>query len=292
MKKLFYFVAAVCATALVACGPNPPKPPVEEPLEVSHEVMNRNVVIEEYTGINCGYCPDGHQKVNEIMTANPGRAFGINIHCGNYASNTYTTEFGNALLNQADVNGFPAGTVNRELFSKYSQKGGTAVDRGGFKKAAAIVLEEVSPLNLAARATINTATRHLKVEVAGYYTADAISEAENGTNMLNIAILQDNVIGKQSNYGDYNEEYITEDGKYRHMHMLRHLITGQWGDAVSPITAGSEFNKTYEYDIPAQLGDKKPIDAVLEDLHLVVFVAQGHQYIITACECPITYVNE
>lgn len=278
MKKLFYFVAAVCSVALVACGGGE-----TEPLAVSHDPSNKNVVIEEFTGVNCGYCPDGHEIVNGIIEANPGRAFGINIHVGPYASNVYTTEFGNALNAQAEVDGYPAGTVNRHVF----MGGTTCLNRGQFASAAKGQMALASPLNLNARATINKTTRHLKVEVAGYYTADANSE--NGANKLNIAILQDNVIGKQANNGPYNEEYITEDGKYRHMHMLRHLVTGQWGDDITPITAGSEFFKTYEYDIPEKLGDKKPIDAVLEDLHLVVFMAEGHQEIITACECPITY---
>lgn len=59
---------------------------------------NRNVLLEEYTGIYCGYCPDGHRMANEIAAANPGRVNIINIHVGSLASNTYTTEFGTAFV--------------------------------------------------------------------------------------------------------------------------------------------------------------------------------------------------
>ena len=55
---------------------------------VSTEVSNKNVVLEEYTGINCGYCPDGHRIANEIAAAHPGRVFVINVHAGSYAANT------------------------------------------------------------------------------------------------------------------------------------------------------------------------------------------------------------
>jgi hypothetical protein len=29
---------------------------------VSQSPLNKNVVLEELTGINCGYCPDGHKR--------------------------------------------------------------------------------------------------------------------------------------------------------------------------------------------------------------------------------------
>ena len=43
---------------------------------------NKNVVIEELTGIHCRYCPDGHARVNAIVEANPGRVVAVNIHAG------------------------------------------------------------------------------------------------------------------------------------------------------------------------------------------------------------------
>lgn len=42
---------------------------------VSTEVANKNVILEEYTGINCGNCPDGHRIANQIIAAHPGRAW-------------------------------------------------------------------------------------------------------------------------------------------------------------------------------------------------------------------------
>ena len=47
---------------------------------VSTEVQNRNVVIEEYTGIGCGYCPAGHENVATYSKQHPGRVVTINIH--------------------------------------------------------------------------------------------------------------------------------------------------------------------------------------------------------------------
>ena len=92
MKKLLSLAVLAVMTVFPALAQNEQF--------VSTEVSNKNVVIEEYTGINCGYCPDGHKRANEIAAANPGRVFVINVHVGSYAANTYTTQWGNALANQ------------------------------------------------------------------------------------------------------------------------------------------------------------------------------------------------
>lgn len=248
---------------------------------VSTEVSNKNVVLEEYTGINCGYCPDGHRIANEIAAAHPGRVFVINVHAGSYAANTYTTQFGNALANQTGLTGYPAGTINRHVFS------GSVTDlgRNQWSSASNTILNQTSPVNIAARGTLDWTTRELNITVQLYYTAN---EA-NSTNKLNVAILQDNVIGSQSG-ASYNPSQQV-GSQYRHMHMLRHLITGQWGEDVTTTTQGSFVEKTYSYTIPASLGSPNAIAAKLEDLHFVAFVAQGQQEILTGCEVEIENIN-
>ena len=245
---------------------------------VSTEVSNKNVVLEEYTGINCGYCPDGHRIANEIAAAHPGRVFPINIHVGSYAANTYTTQFGTSLMNQTGLTGFPAGTVNRHVFSGSN----TILDRGNWSARCNTILDQTSPVNIAARGTLNWATHELNITVQLYYTAD---EA-NATNKLNIAVIQDSVLGPQANGSTYNPSQMVGN-QYRHMHMLRHLITGQWGDDITTTTQGTFVEKTYTYTIPGALGSPNAIAAPLKDLHFIAFVAQGHQEILTACEVEI-----
>ncbi len=69
---------------------------------VSTTPANKNVVLEEYTGINCTYCPDGHKRANQFADANPGRVVLINIHQGSFANGTpnYKTQWGDALAGQ------------------------------------------------------------------------------------------------------------------------------------------------------------------------------------------------
>ena len=247
-------------------------------LTVPTEVTKRNAVIEEYTGINCGWCPEGHKIVNDIMKEYPGQVFGINIHCGSYAAKTYTTTEGDAYLDIAtDLTGFPAGSVNRHSFSgKYT------LNRGAFKQAAERMIAMDAPVNLVATAEIEQATRTLTVKVKGLYTV----EQAVATNSLYVFILQDNVIGQQGG-ADGNPEQVVEGGKYRHMHMLRTCITGTWGQEITPVV-GTPFDRTYTYVIPEKLGIKA-IDAVLEDLKVVVCMAEGQKEILQVIEPEIAF---
>ncbi|MEK9601231.1 MAG: hypothetical protein VW147_05270, partial [Bacteroidota bacterium] len=38
---------------------------------VSTTPENKKVILEELTGVNCTYCPDGHKRANAIKDNNP-----------------------------------------------------------------------------------------------------------------------------------------------------------------------------------------------------------------------------
>src|SRR5690554_7217611 len=53
---------------------------------VSTSPENKNVVLEEFTGIYCVYCPDGHAIAQAIKDASPDRVSLIHIHTGGFAN--------------------------------------------------------------------------------------------------------------------------------------------------------------------------------------------------------------
>ncbi|MDR1846499.1 MAG: Omp28-related outer membrane protein [Bacteroidales bacterium] len=254
---------------------------------VSTTPENRKVVLEEFTGINCTYCPDGHKRANQLAAANPGNVSLINIHQGSYANATpdYRTQWGDAIANQTGLTGYPAGTINRHVFSGSS----TALGRGDWATRAATILAMPSFVNIAATAEIDAQTRVMTVHVEVYYTGDA-TEASN---FLNVALVQDNVYGPQVGATTFYPEMMTADGLYTHNHMLRDLLTGQWGEELTVqgetvIPATSYFAKDYTYTLPASVG---PVSVELGNLELVAFVAQGHQEIYTGVTFTPTYTN-
>ncbi|MGB1317794.1 MAG: Omp28-related outer membrane protein, partial [Flavobacteriales bacterium] len=262
---------------------------------VSTTPENRNIVLEELTGIYCGFCPDGHRLAGELYDANPGDVVLINIHTGGYANPNggdpdYRTDFGAALANQSGVCGYPAGTVNREFFSGYNQTNAdppctasTAQSRGAWSTTGAIVLGESSPVNVAAQATLDLSTGKLTVVAEAYYTGNGVGTS----NKLSVAVLQDGLVGPQSG-SSANPDQVNPDGTYNHNHMLRHLMTGQYGVDVAPTTMGSFFTETFVWDVPTDINGEA-VD--LNNLSVVVFIAEGNEDIITGSEAEMSVVS-
>ncbi len=237
---------------------------------VSTLPLQKNAVLEEFTGIHCQYCPDGHAIAQSILNNNPRRAFVIAIHQGSFATPSagepdYRTPFGDAIANQTGLTGYPSGTVNRHVFTGAA----TALNRGAWAGSCDQIMMEMSPVNIGLQSDYVAATRTLSITVELYYTASAPTPS----NFINIALIQDSIYGPQTNGGAGNN--------YRHMHMLRHLITGQWGEEVTTTTQGTLVTRTYSYVVPA---DYTAVPAVVENMKVVAFVTEGHQEILTGDE--------
>lgn len=248
---------------------------------VSTTPADKNVILEEYTGTNCVFCPDGHKIAQQIVTANPGRVFAINIHQGSFAGTNpnYTTQWGNALAAQTGLTGYPSGTINRHVFTGSN----TALSRGTWVANSATIMGTASPVNIAAQSSIDWSTRVLTVVVEVYYTGNAA----NDSNKLNVALLQNDILGPQTGGATYNPTMMV-GSLYRHMHMLRDLLTGQWGVNIPTTTTGTFFTQTFTYSVPAHINN---VNINLEDIEVIAFVSEGTQEILTGCKSTLTAVN-
>lgn len=250
---------------------------------VSTTPQNKKVIIEEFTGVNCVFCPQGHAIANNIKNANPNNVFIINVHVGGFATPQagqpdFRTPFGTAIANQTGLTGYPAATVNRTAFAGLAQNGGTgtAMNRNNWTNASNQTLAQSSYVNVATSASIDVNTRELTVLVEAYYTgASPVS-----TNRLNVALLQNNTLGPQTggNMGD----------NYNHQHRLIHLLTGQWGETISTTTAGTFVTRTYTYTIPAAYNS---IVAEMGEFEIVAFMAETQQKIISGNGTTPTYTG-
>ena len=241
-------------------------------------VENKNVLLEEYTGRNCGYCSDGHKIANDIKVANPGDVVLIRVHTGYYAPTSYpnfNTSFGQNLLGQiydqnVGVVGFPTGTVNRHVFSGNFMQ----LDKSSWLSASNNVLAEKAVLNIGMNALVDTATRKLYVEVEIFYNEDQ----DVDFNRLNVAVLQDDIFGSQSGASSYNPADGT-DTEYKHKHILRHLPTGRWGEKIDSISAGTLVRKNVFYNLQNTI---QGVELKIEDLDIAVFVTEDRKKVLNA----------
>ena len=255
---------------------------------VSTEPANRNVILEEFTGRGCGYCTDGHRIANQIMAANPGRVWAINIHAGGYAQTSYPnmiTNDGNTIHGGFSISGYPTGVVNRSTAA--------GIGRDQWTGQANTQMSQASECNIAGVARVNPATRVATITVEVYYTGNSSVDQ----NFLTVAMLQDSILGSQADYGNYNPTQWL-NGQYVHMHILRDVITpSAWGEAISPTTAGTLITKTYEYPIPENIGSPNGVDVVLDNIFFLAWVSQSQQGtatrpILTACELEKSTITD
>jgi hypothetical protein len=247
---------------------------------VSTDPANKNVIIEEFTGACCGYCPDAHRIVNEIMASNPGRAWGINIHAGDFSNGVgceqrFRSNDGTTIHDHFySKNGYPTGMVNR----------GGMQQRTYWKSTTATRLAESSYLNVAAKGDVDWDTRTLTLLVEVYYTGNS-SASEN---FLTVALLQNNILGGQSGASS-NPSQALVDGQYNHMHMLRDIISPVWGDTIKTTTQGTFYEKTYTYSIPEAVN---AVDVLLGDIEILAYVSETKSTVISGTKAVLTDVNK
>ena len=276
MKKLTLALVSLLAMAFTAKAQQ----------YVSTAPANRNVILEEFTGRNCGYCPDGHLIANTIMADNPGRVWAINVHAGGYAPTSYpnfNTTDGNIIHGGFTISGYPTGVVNRSTAAGQNRSAWANLSNGQLNQAA--------ECNVAGVVRINPDTRIASITVEVYYTGNSSHDA----NYLTVAMLQDSIMGSQSGMNGNPAQVI--GNQYCHMHILRDVITeSAWGDEIAPTTQGTLIIKTYEYQIPESIGNPNGVDVVLEHVFFLAWVAETQQGsairpILNACELDKTLMT-
>lgn len=298
MKKILLLAAISASLFIVSCSDtkttdNPTTKVTPEEFLASTEPSNRNAILEDYTGVRCGYCPQGHALAKAAAEAKPGKFIIMALHAsGSYSSPStgwanFETPIGPALLAQIGVTGFPAGTINREkaadLGAAPQKTGGMAMGRSSWEKAGNAVIAKPSYVNIGSKATFDAATRVLTVKVDMYYTGDAPA-----ANNINVALLQSHLFSKQSGGSP-------DGNNYEQNHVVRDFITGQWGEVVPEASTkmASKFTKTFTYTVPENYNGPDTFKegggmVKIEDCEIVVFVAEGKTNIVTGIEVPIT----
>jgi thiol-disulfide isomerase/thioredoxin len=199
--------------------------------------VQREVLIEEFTGTWCVNCPDGHNILKQIETANPDKVNVVGMHNADQFTIPYEVAIENAFV----VGGFPRAAIDRATYS-----GGNAfvMSRGFWAAATAARLNITSPIEMNILPSYDKQNRVLTVNVDYTFKADVNQETR-----LTCVLLEDSIIASQTG-GSAN---------YMHFDVCRALLSADnWGDANHPatVTSNSSYNKTYTYTVPNTFNDK------------------------------------
>lgn len=241
---------------------------------VSTKPENKKFLIEEFTGIQCGNCPDGHAMAKNLKLAKEGEGFIIAIHAGYYSNPApdqinLNTDDGLTIHNFYGANSYPSGMVNRREY--YDN---IIVGRSSWVMIARETNSETAPVNLWLDCQYDDFYEELTINVEGYWTADSPSDEPK----LSVALLQNNIQGYQAGSGVGDE--------YMHQHVLRDYITDALGDTISKNKKGDFFSKTYKYVLPS---DYNGVVVVPEQLEIIAFVSETESNILNVTGKKLTH---
>lgn len=223
----------------------------------------KRVLLEEGSGAWCGYCPDGHLKMRDILAAN-NKVVAVVHHNSDGMANTQSNT-----INTAYATGYPYGVVDRTLYSDQTTVG---LNRGLWDGKATENLNAITPVNISIiNKTYNAATRTLSYTVK----ADFVDNALPGDMRITSIISEDNVRGpmisptsttwSQHSYyssadagaGGATHELYNEPAYfygYNHRHVAKTILPSAWGNAgVIPNAPlkGSSYTQDFTYTLPA-----------------------------------------
>lgn len=207
---------------------------------VSTTADNKIAIMEEFTGVRCTYCPDGHTVLLGIDQAYPGQFYAVSFHPDNsgltapygsdedlrrnYPAAFYSTPYcGSSRF-------MPSAFINRRVWANERIQG-----RGSWSGHVAEIIAEASPANVGVLATYDSLTNQLAVTVEVYYTSDVTN-----TNNVYVVLSEDDITVQQQ---------AGATGAYVQDRVFRAAMSAQWGDAItSATTTGSMVTKTYTFD--------------------------------------------
>ncbi len=215
---------------------------------------DKHVLIEEFTGAWCGWCPHGAEYLEaiesgssgpdvEIASAHLGPAVGGNDAMENQPSKDLRTNF--------NVSSYPSAMVDRVLYSGEAKE---PHSRSYWQSNTTAQLAEFTPCDLTVTNTYSQSTRQVEANVTVDFTDYAIGDIR-----VFLYVTEDHVSGSGAGYDQVN--YLYQNASYSssvyynagdpiinydHRHVLREAFPSVTGNSgLIPATANPLDSYTY-----------------------------------------------
>ncbi len=239
---------------------------VSVPLDATLASQKRNVILQDYTGVRCVNCPDGHLVAKTIQDSYAeGRVVTVALHSGIILTGPYpfgthdfrTTEGDDIESLVGPISSKPIGDINRRLFSGQSGRPVARSLWSGF--VAQEMADSIPKVQMKTEHTFDNATRILSLDIILQF-AESIS---NNLNM-HVMLTESGLIEPQ--LGGPNGGPTGIDTFYVHNHVLRDMITPSVG---SPIIGNKSPGHATKYLMP---DFEIPASWNADSVHIVTFV--------------------
>ena len=217
---------------------------------------SKRTLIEEFSTVPCGYCPEGHIYLNQIMNAYP-KIIGV-IHHAGYGTdgmtitenNTYATDF---------ADGAPTAAIDRAKF--VDDAANIAISRNLWETKAVERLNIPAPCSVQIYGTYDAGTK----SVSATEEAKFVDYVLPGDLRITLFVVEDHVSGSGTGYDQTNYFYGTAGhpmyhigtpssastshiAGYDHRHVVRDVISPVWGTTLiipSTPVLDQAYTKTY-----------------------------------------------
>lgn len=265
MRNYAFAIAALSLVAITSCcdevGPNVD---LDEDaiLDTTYLIptpstpQEKAVVLEEFTGVQCSNCPNGHAEIVDLKNAYGERFIALSMHSMTILSDPFPHSTQDLRLQDAQdiadelqVASKPVGAQDRVIFFQTFYCTPPAYWQGYVQQR----LNETTPVNISVEPEYDDATSEATITVTVEYTS-----AVTAKNKLILALLEDSIITPQTQPNNS----VLDD--YVHMEVLRDIMTSTSGDALQQPTGGYEagrvFKKVY----------KRTLDSIWVPKHMKV----------------------
>ncbi len=228
-----------------------------EPYNAS-ETFERNILIEKFTGQNCGYCPGGETSILNAIKGHEDHVVRIDHHCG-YMDDIFTISESKSIASAVRVSGAPSCMIDRRV---QEERKGTQADgvvfHPGYLNEEIVANAIAAPAHVSVKVepTYDAATRTATIKVSGKTYKDMA-----GTR-ITACLTQSGVQAYQS----------SADASWRHNDFPVAFMTAYNGDEITWNSDGT-FSVTYTYTIPEKNTTGK-VTIVPDDMGVVAFVSR------------------
>jgi len=256
-------------------------------ITISSITPTKKVLLEQFTGTNYGWAPDGYTKSNSIVTTNTN-VISASIHDGD---NMIVTGGSNLVSDYA--NEFPSGTIDRHYFSSNND---VVIEKNNWssfttQRLAMKVPATVTITNVA----YNTTTKQIDATVSTTFYGDV-----KGDYRLNLFVKENNVYGpvNDNTNNGWNQQsflynvgsspyyqmgtylnattYLLSPAEYKHQCVVTYMADGAYGaSGIIPTngsTNGATYTKTYSYTLPTVAGGEFRYNA--DNIYLIGVVSE------------------
>ena len=207
------------------------------------QTFTRKVLIEQFTGADCGWCPSGAERIATAISGVTNVVW-IKYHAG-FGTDFLTNDIATAMTRYYGGNTFaPAVMFDRTHFNTSQPAPVMSVGQVTEIRQYLAQAKEVTTTCkvYTPEVSYNPATRHLSGTILGRFGDNSFGDSTR----LIVFVVEDSLVGRQADYNNGTQNAFV------HMGTVRSAITDMWGDPLTvDVDNSNNFSYTIDYTLPA-----------------------------------------